>query len=97
MSWSRRFDDPIPLKSGRVINTLADAREAISARHPAQAELAKAAEHPAFLFTARIAAANALHDRMVSSAPKKRATRKGASYAENRKAWIAAGRPKTQK
>lgn len=94
MPWSEKFEDPIKLPDGTVIKTLKQARDAIPSDHPAQVTLARAAEHRAFLFFARIAAAKALMGETPPPNDAVKRVKKADQFRENRKAWIAAGRPK---
>jgi hypothetical protein len=72
MNWSRRFEDPIELPDGRIINTIGEAAEyalelpsKIGSTPPWQRAadaLHKAAEHGGpFVFMARISFYGALH------------------------------------
>ena len=70
-SWSRRFDDPIPMPDGTVIKTIGEAAryaeklpKALAATPPWQSavhDLLMASEHPAWVFLARIAFYRAVH------------------------------------
>ena len=70
-SWSRHFDDPIPMPDGAVIKTIGEAAryaeklpKKIAATAPWQSaarDLLMASEHPAWVFLARIAFYTAVH------------------------------------
>ena len=75
VDWSRRFDDPIELPDGRIINTISEAAEYarelpsnIGNTQPWQRAadaLRKAAEHGGpFVFMARISFYGALHGKL---------------------------------
>lgn len=76
ISWSRTFDDPIPLPDGRELRSLRDAADYIASLPKCEAEdshwqlaietLISAADHGGIVMLARIAVLKALnHDRPV--------------------------------